>query len=81
MQYWQCEVIGCLEVAAWTRAPQADKSLEEFLCNDCWLNRCVSAPEQAAYYIVCNAKLATPQVCPDIPGIEQKPVRQLKVIM
>ena len=68
MQCWQCEVIGCFEVAAWTCAPQAYRSLEEFLCNGCWLKLCALAPEHAACYVVCNAKLATPRICAEYPG-------------
>lgn len=58
MQTWQCDVIGCPELAAWARASQTDPALEDFLCNACWLRLAARFQVQAACYIVCNAGLA-----------------------
>ncbi|MCW3095127.1 MAG: hypothetical protein JWL77_745 [Chthonomonadaceae bacterium] len=64
MQRRQCEVIGCLEAAVWARPEETNSSLEDFLCNDCWLRLRLKHPKQAASYVLCNAELVSPLARP-----------------
>jgi hypothetical protein len=66
MQRRQCEVIGCPESAVWARTVQTENSLEDFLCNACWLRLAAKQPEQAACYVLCSADFIThhtPPIC------------------
>jgi hypothetical protein len=77
----QCDVIGCLEAAAWERTMELEGCLEDVLCNACWVRLAARHPEQAACYSVCNSELATPLERPSYRLIKEIIDEEIGVIL
>lgn len=51
MQYSICEVVGCTELAHWTRITLEETYLEECLCDIHWCQLKMRHPDHSVYYI------------------------------